>query len=95
MVINPKVLVSGLYLIAQRRYKLDVASLLEKVKPQQTHYLVNGSSVRWEERADCHHEPFLWGLNDFSSMLHTSAGMRMEQKTNIKTQNKPADLTTQ
>lgn len=81
--VNPKVLVSELYLIAQRRYKLDRASLLEKVKPQRTHYLVNGCSVRWEERADCHQEPFLWGLNGFNSMLHATVGVRMEQKTNI------------
>lgn len=34
MVINPKVLVSELYLIAMKRYKLEIAKLLEKAKKQ-------------------------------------------------------------
>lgn len=49
MVINPKVLVSGLYWIAEKRYILEIAKLLEKVKQQQTQYLMNGCSVWWNK----------------------------------------------
>lgn len=49
MVINPKVLVSGLYWIAEKRYILEIAKLLEKVKQQQTQYLMNGCSVWWKK----------------------------------------------
>lgn len=44
---KPKVLVSELNLIAKRKleYKLEIVNLLEKAK-QQTHYVMNGCSVR-------------------------------------------------
>lgn len=42
---NQKVLVSKLYLIVKKKYKLEIANLLEKAKKQQTHYLMNGTKA--------------------------------------------------